>query len=80
MTVPQKMATLPHADQIEQGTSLWKDAVRRFLKNKMAVFGLGFVVLLALAALAAPLFVKSYPSSLAVRVWLHLQRKSEKVA
>ena len=60
MTVPQKMATLPHADQIEQGTSLWKDAVRRFLKNKMAVFGLGFVVLLALAALAAPLFVKSF--------------------
>jgi len=47
-------------EQIEQGTSLWKDAARRFLKNKMAVFGLGFVLLLTLAAIAAPLFVKSF--------------------
>ncbi len=47
-------------EPIEQGTSLWKDAVRRFLKNKMAVFGLGFVLLLTLAAIAAPLFVKSF--------------------
>ena len=47
-------------EPIEQGTSLWKDAARRFLKNKMAVFGLGFVLLLTLAAIAAPLFVKSF--------------------
>ena len=39
---------------------MWKDAVRRFLKNKMAVFGLGFVLLLTLAAITAPLFVKSF--------------------
>jgi oligopeptide transport system permease protein len=55
-----KLAELVSFDSVEQGTSLWKDAVRRFLKNKMAVFGLGFVVLLTLAALAAPLFVKSF--------------------
>jgi oligopeptide transport system permease protein len=47
-------------EEVEQGTSLWKDAARRFLKNHMAVFGLGFVVLLAIAALAAPLFAQSY--------------------
>ena len=60
MTAPQTIPDSQPLDQIEQGTSLWKDAVRRFLKNKMAVFGLGFVVLLTLAALAAPLFVKSF--------------------
>lgn len=47
-------------EDIEQGTSLWKDAGRRFLKNRMAVFGLSFVLLLAAAALAAPLFAQSY--------------------
>jgi oligopeptide transport system permease protein len=47
-------------DDFEQGTSLWKDAVRRFLKNRMAVFGFWFVLLLALAALMAPLFVQPY--------------------
>lgn len=60
MTAPRNISTLPRPDAVEQGTSLWKDAVRRFLKNKMAVFGFGFVVMLALAALAAPLFVQSY--------------------
>jgi oligopeptide transport system permease protein len=47
-------------EEVEQGTSLWKDAARRFLKNRMAVFGLSFVLLLAMAALAAPLFAQSY--------------------
>ncbi|MBK7997816.1 MAG: ABC transporter permease subunit [Verrucomicrobia bacterium] len=60
MAAPQSIPDTLPLEQIEQGTSLWKDAVRRFLKNKMAVFGLGFVVLLTLAALAAPLFVKSF--------------------
>lgn len=60
MAAPQSIPDTLPLEQIEQGTSLWKDAVRRFLKNKMAVFGLGFVLLLTLAALAAPLFVKSF--------------------
>ena len=60
MTAPQTIADVQTLDQIEQGTSLWKDAARRFLKNKMAVFGLSFVMLLTVAALTAPLFVKSY--------------------
>lgn len=60
MAAPQTIPDLPPLEQIEQGTSLWKDAARRFLKNKMAVFGLGFVLLLTLAAIAAPLFVKSF--------------------
>ena len=60
MAAPQTIPDLPPLEQFEQGTSLWKDAVRRFLKNKMAVFGLGFVLLLTIAAIAAPLFVKSF--------------------
>ena len=60
MAAPQTIPDLPPLEPIEQGTSLWKDAVRRFLKNKMAVFGLGFVLLLTIAAIAAPLFVKSF--------------------
>ena len=60
MAAPQTIPDLPPLEQFEQGTSLWKDAVHRFLKNKMAVFGLGFVLLLTLAAIAAPLFVKSF--------------------
>lgn len=47
-------------EAIEPRASLWKDAVRRFLKNQMAVFGLGFVLLLALAALMAPLLAQPY--------------------
>jgi oligopeptide transport system permease protein len=47
-------------EEIEQGTSLWRDAARRFLKNRMAVFGLAFVTLLAITALLAPWFVQSY--------------------
>jgi len=47
-------------EDFEQGASLWKDAGRRFLKNRMAVFGLGFIALLALLALAAPLMVQDY--------------------
>ncbi len=60
MAAPQTIPDTLPLEQIEQGTSLWKDALRRFAKNKMAVFGLGFVMLLTLAALAAPLFVKSF--------------------
>ena len=36
------------------GTSLWKDAWRRLLKNKLAVFGLIVVVATALISLIGP--------------------------
>ena len=60
MSSPSAIPVAAPVEEIEQGTSLWKDALRRFAKNRMALFGLSFVLLLALAALAAPLFAQSY--------------------
>ncbi len=40
------------------GTSLWKDAWRRLLKNKLAVLGMTIVVLIALASLLGPAIIK----------------------
>ena len=39
-----------------QGTSLWRDAWRRLLKNKLAVFGLVVVVLITTASVIGPTF------------------------
>ena len=41
-----------------QGTSLWRDAWRRLLKNKLAVFGMVVVVLITLAAISGPFVIK----------------------
>ena len=60
MPVAENIPVSVPVEDIVQGTSLWKDAARRFVKNRMALFGLGFVTVLAIAALAAPLFVQSY--------------------
>ena len=60
MPAPSAIPVTVPVEEIEQGASLWKDALRRFVKNRMAVFGLSFLLLLAAAALAAPLFVQSY--------------------
>ena len=60
MPVAENIPVPAPIEEIEHGTSLWKDAARRFLKNRMAVFGLCFVVLLAVAALSAPVLVQSY--------------------
>jgi oligopeptide transport system permease protein len=59
MPTPAAMPVVP-PEEIERGTSLWKDALVRFRKNRIAVLGLGFVSVLALAAIAAPLLVQSY--------------------
>jgi oligopeptide transport system permease protein len=40
------------------GTSLWRDAWRRLLKNKIAVFGMIVVIVLALASLIGPTAIK----------------------
>jgi len=40
------------------GSSLWKDAWRRLLRNKLAVFGLIVVILVTLAALTGPFIIK----------------------
>src|SRR5215207_913535 len=41
-----------------QGTSLWRDAWRRLLKNKLAVFGLVVVVIITIASIVGPTLIK----------------------
>src|SRR5687768_14999978 len=41
-----------------RGTSLWRDAWRRLLKNKLAVFGLIVVTLITLSSLIGPTVIK----------------------
>lgn len=41
-----------------RGTSLWRDAWRRLLKNKLAVFGLVVVILVTLASITGPTIIK----------------------
>ncbi len=41
-----------------KGTSLWQDAWRRLLKNKLAVFGLVVVVLITIASIIGPFVIK----------------------
>jgi oligopeptide transport system permease protein len=42
-----------------RGTSLWRDAWRRLLKNKLAVFGLVVVILITIASIIGPALIKS---------------------
>ena len=51
-----------HPDEVGtfvRGTSLWRDAWRRLLKNKLAVFGLVVVVIVTIASLIGPTVIKS---------------------
>lgn len=41
-----------------RGTSLWRDAWRRLLKNKLAVFGLIVVVLITISSIVGPTLIK----------------------
>jgi oligopeptide transport system permease protein len=41
-----------------RGTSLWRDAWRRLLKNKLAVFGLVVVVIVSIASVIGPTLIK----------------------
>lgn len=47
------------AHEFVAGTSLWKDAWRRLLKNKLAVFGMIVVALIIVASLAGPPIIKA---------------------
>ena len=44
--------------EVVVGTSLWRDAWRRLLKNKLAVFGMIVVAIVALASLVGPFLIK----------------------
>ncbi|HKV35812.1 MAG TPA: ABC transporter permease [Pyrinomonadaceae bacterium] len=45
-------------NEFVRGTSLWRDAWRRLLKNKLAVFGLIVVILITLASITGPTIIK----------------------
>ncbi len=50
-----------HPDEVGtfvRGTSLWRDAWRRLLKNKLAVFGLVVVVVVTIASIIGPTVIK----------------------
>ena len=46
------------AGEFVRGTSLWRDAWRRLLKNKLAVFGLIVVAIVTLASIVGPTLIK----------------------
>src|SRR4029078_3271342 len=46
------------AGEFVRGTSLWRDAWRRLLKNKLAGFGLIVVIIITLASLIGPAVIK----------------------
>ena len=51
-----------HPDEVGtfvRGTSLWRDAWRRLLKNKLAVLGLIVVVIVTIASIIGPTVIKS---------------------
>jgi oligopeptide transport system permease protein len=48
----------PASEEVIAGTSLWKDAWRRLLKNRLAVFGMIVVILVAIASLIGPEIIK----------------------
>ena len=56
----EALAEDTHAETGEfvHGTSLWRDAWRRLLKNKLAVFGLIVVILITVASIFGPLVIK----------------------
>ena len=55
----KKAASAPSVKELEAGTSLWKDAWGRLLKNKAAVAGGAIVLFMIVAALAADLVSSS---------------------
>ena len=58
MAVAEADVRSAEEDAFVRGSSLWRDAWRRLLKNKLAVFGLVVVVIITLASIAGPFIVK----------------------
>jgi len=58
MAVAEADVRPAEAGEFVQGTSLWRDAWRRLLKNKLAVFGLIVVGIVTLASIVGPTLIK----------------------
>ncbi|MDQ5846962.1 MAG: ABC transporter permease [Acidobacteriota bacterium] len=48
----------PERGDVIRGTSLWRDAWRRLLKNKLAVFGMVVVIIVSIASIVGPPIIK----------------------
>lgn len=44
--------------EVVQGASLWQDAWRRLLRNRLAVFGMVVVIIISIASLVGPFIIK----------------------
>lgn len=58
MAVAEADVRPEEAGEFIRGTSLWRDAWRRLLKNKLAVFGLVVVIMITIASLLGPTIIK----------------------
>ncbi len=58
MAIAETDVRTEEAGEFVRGTSLWRDAWRRLLKNKLAVFGLGVVIIMTIASLLGPMVIK----------------------
>ena len=58
MAVAEADVRSAEEDAFVHGSSLWRDAWRRLLKNKLAVFGLVVVILIVVASVAGPFIIK----------------------
>jgi len=58
MAIAETEVRSEEAEEFVRGTSLWRDAWRRLLKNKLAVFGLVVVVIITIASIVGPTLIK----------------------
>jgi len=58
MAIAETDVRSEEAGEPVRGTSLWRDAWRRLLKNKLAVFGLVVVVIITIASIVGPTLIK----------------------
>ena len=58
MAVAEGDVRTGEAAEFVRGTSLWRDAWRRLLKNKLAVFGLVVVVIITIASIVGPTLIQ----------------------
>ena len=58
MAIAETDVRSEEALEVVRGTSLWRDAWRRLLKNKLAVFGLVVVVIITIASILGPTIIK----------------------
>lgn len=58
MAIAETGVRSEEATEFVRGTSLWRDAWRRLVKNKLAVFGLVVVVIITIASVVGPTLIK----------------------